>query len=230
MEILNGILIDRTVENTKCGRLSIIGAAFRTRRAGSRTDWQVVAECDCGQVGCYYLRNLNTGMTTSCGCVHKERTSKAAKKHGYRSKPLYAVWGSMLARCKNPNNMAYERYGGRGIKVCDRWLEFSNFLADMGERPTEQHSIDRIDNNGDYCPENCRWATREEQGKNKRNNLVLTINGETKHYSEWAEQYGLARSTVLRRIKKGCVGEDCIKPSRNRFKNLKKPYMGKEHE
>lgn len=221
MEIFNGITIDRAAEGTSWSRLAIIGAAFRTRRAGSRTDWQVVAVCDCGTVDVYYLRNLMTGMTTSCGCVQKERTSQASKTHGMRKDPLYAIWNMMRARCRNPRNLAYARYGGRGIKVCQRWQTFENFFEDMGQRPSPQHSIDRIDNNGDYCPENCRWATRSEQGQNKRNNVLLTINGVTKHYKQWADEYNLAYCTVERRIYKGWSPEDCIKPSRNRFKNLK---------
>jgi hypothetical protein len=214
MEIVNGIAIDRTVEGCSFGRLLVIGAAFRTRRSGSRTDWQVVASCDCGAVDCYYLRNLTTGMTTSCGCTQKERTRQASLKHGMRKDPLYAVWNAMRDRCHNPNNGAYGRYGGRGIKVCERWEQFENFFADMGQRPSPQHSIDRIDNNGDYCPENCRWATRNEQGKNKRNNILLTIDGETRHYTEWADLFGISRSTVLKRIRKGWPDKDCLKPSR----------------
>lgn len=221
MENLYGITIDRGAEGCSFGRLVVIGAAFRTRRSGSRTDWQVVAACKCGTINCYYLRNLTAGMTTSCGCVQKEKTRQASKTHGMRKDPLYGIWNMMRARCENPKNGAYARYGGRGIKVCQRWQTFENFLADMGQRPSSEHSLDRIDNDGDYCPENCRWATRSEQGQNKRNNVLLTIKGVTKHYKQWADEYGLAYSTVIKRIAKGWNPEDCIKPSRNRFKNFK---------
>ena len=221
MERFYGITIDRNTKDCMFGRLQILGAAFRTRRKGSRTDWQVVAACSCGSVACYYLQNLLTGKTSSCGCLQKERTSKASKTHGQRRNPIYAIWNSMRSRCTNPKNPAYDNYGGRGIKVCQSWLKFENFFQDMGNRPSPQHSIDRIDVNGDYCPENCRWATAKEQANNKRNNLTLTINGVTKHYSVWAKEYGLATKTVLKRIKKGCEGEACLRPSRNKFKNLK---------
>jgi hypothetical protein len=117
--------------------------------------------------------------------------------------PTYQSWRHIFQRCYNPKHNAYNRYGGRGIKVCDRWLEsYENFLLDMGERPIGMY-LDRIDNNGDYTPENCRWATPKEQARNKRNNHLLTYNGETRCLAEWAEITGIHPQTLINRIRNG---------------------------
>jgi hypothetical protein len=106
----------------------------------------------------------------------------------------------MKGRCQNPNNHKYPIYGARGIKVCDRWQKFENFLADMGERPSKKYSIDRIDNDGHYTPDNCRWADRYEQQNNTRRNRLITINGETKTMSQWGRQFGISPDTIWNRI------------------------------
>ena len=105
----------------------------------------------------------------------------------------------MLTRCNNKNDTRYQWYGGRGITVCDRWSKFENFLADMGERP-EKMTLDRIDTNGNYCPENCRWATNKQQHRNKRSNRLLTHDGETKCVAEWAETVGISQGALASRI------------------------------
>ena len=113
---------------------------------------------------------------------------------------LYPTWRGMLARCENPNHDSFERYGGRGIKVCERWASsFENFLADMGEKPSKS-SIDRIDVDGHYTPENCRWVTKKEQMRNTRANRYITVNGVTKLLVEWSEQTGLSQQVIKRRI------------------------------
>jgi len=113
--------------------------------------------------------------------------------------PTHRSWLSMLARCSNPRAPDYPRYGGRGITVCERWKKFVNFYEDMGTRPDERQ-LDRSDNNGNYEPGNCRWATREEQGRNKRNNRILIFRGESKPLVEWAEIFRIKRSVVSLRL------------------------------
>ena len=109
----------------------------------------------------------------------------------------------MIARCYNPNNAAYNRYGGRGITVCKRWRKFENFLADMGNRPSSKYSIDRIDNSGNYTRENCKWSTMKEQCRNRRNNRLLTLNGETHCVAEWVDIVGIRSDTIRARLKRG---------------------------
>jgi hypothetical protein len=132
----------------------------------------------------------------------QNRLSLSRVKHGMSYHPLYRVWLSMKSRCNNKKNLKYPRYGGRGIRVCDRWNKFENFYADMGERP-DGLSIDRINNNKGYNKKNCRWATIREQAKNTVNNVFLTYKGERLHLSEWARRIGIASSTITERRNKG---------------------------
>lgn len=136
-------------------------------------------------------------------------------RHGYKTagkySSEYSIWMNMRARCANPNSNRYEMYGGRGIRVCARWREdFLNFLNDMGRRPSLDHSIDRMDNDGNYTPENCRWATRKEQCRNRRTSRFLSFRGEEKTLAEWCEITGLPVSTVHARIKSGWTPDDAL--------------------
>lgn len=135
--------------------------------SGSR--W--LCHCECGNELITRASTLKSGGTKSCGCLRRESTIKFNKstkyKHGKCAEPVYAVWFSMLARCRNPNHEAWKHYGGRGITVCERWLSFDNFYADMCPRP-EGLTLDRIDNNGPYCKENCRWTDWKTQRANQR--------------------------------------------------------------
>lgn len=131
-------------------------------------------------------------------------------KHGMRRTKLFGIWTAMLARCRNPNTIAYKDYGGRGITVCDSWTDFRNFYADMGE-PPEGMTLDRTDNNQGYSKANCKWVSRLEQGRNKRNNRVLTVDGQKKTMSEWAEVSGLKITTIWARIDKGWTEVEAVK-------------------
>ena len=180
------------------GKLKVIGFAGKYKRYHS----QWFCRCECQNIIKAYVNNLNRGHTNSCGCflIEKVTTHGHARDGGCSS--TYNIWKSMNQRCQNPKHPEFHNYGGRGIRVCDRWEEsFENFLTDMGVRPGKEYSIDRYpDQNGGYCPENCRWATMKEQQNNKRNNRVLTYNGETKTISQWADYSGINRSTLQYRL------------------------------
>lgn len=127
----------------------------------------------------------------------------------------FRVWCTMRQRCLDPNSKSYARYGGRGIKVCPEWGDFLMFLADMGLAPAGKQ-IDRIDNDGDYEPRNCRWATRQEQARNRRTSHILSINGQDRTLAEWADISGVASSTIRARIRYGMKGEALISPTDGR--------------
>jgi len=182
------------------GRLVVDRFMYRDKRRNA----YVLCRCDCGNKTIVQLSSLTSGDTTSCGCRRKEGGPlKHGACRGGKRLSEYQIWRSMTQRCYNPNNRAYKDYGGRGIKVCARWRHsFENFLADMGPRPTKHHTLERIDNNGDYSPENCCWATKKEQSNNRRDNLLLTFEGKTMTAKQWAEKIGMNYETLYRRIKK----------------------------
>jgi hypothetical protein len=138
-----------------------------------------------------------TGFCLSCF------NASTKVSHGQAKTAVYRAWGHILNRCMNPKNQAYPRYGARGITVCERWFSFENFFADMGPKPSPQHSIDRIDNDGPYSPENCRWATWIEQQNNRRGTRPLTFNGATHTVADWVRITGLSRRCIDERLKRG---------------------------
>lgn len=170
------------------GRLVVLGLAEQGK-------WK--CQCDCGNISIVFTGNLVKGNTRSCGCLRRKGSRLT---HGKSYAPVHWVWSGMIQRCTNSKNEKFVRYGGRGITVCDRWRKFENFLADMGEPPPGDLSIERKDNNKGYSPENCKWATRMEQGRNKHNNRFLTYEGKTLHISEWARRKGLKIPTLWRRL------------------------------
>lgn len=187
------------------GMLTVVGYVGQDRQKMSL--W--LCQCACGAStvvrGPSLLRK--TDPTKSCGCLSRA----AAKTHGATKTPEYGVWRNMYQRCTNPNNPQYRNYGGRGIRVCARWREsFDNFLADMGARPSPQHSIDRIDTNGNYTPENCRWATPVQQSNNKNDNRLITYQGQTHTLAEWSRLIGMSKKGLSWRLNNGWTVEDAL--------------------
>jgi hypothetical protein len=191
---------------------------------GERYDrWTVVADapgrhylcrCDCGTERTVTGSALRRGRSRSCGCIAKDQL-RATRKHGMSLTTIYNLWGSMVSRCNNPTHQAFPNYGGRGIKVCDRWLSFENFYTDMGERP-EGKELDRINNDGPYSPENCRWATPRQQGRNRRTNRVITFNGKSMCVADWADELGLSSANIYLRLSKGWSVEEALTTPRIR--------------
>ena len=140
------------------------------------------------------------GLSRSCGCLKAELAPIYPRTHGKRRSSEYAIWVNMIARCTKETRPDYARYGGRGIKVCERWRAFENFYADMGPRPSPRHSLDRVDNDRNYEPGNVRWATATEQGRNQRSNRIVTYMGQPMTLSEACERAGLNEGTVRSRI------------------------------
>lgn len=159
------------LKNKTFGRLLVIGRA--ENNAAGRARW--LCYCMCGKEKIFLSYNLLSGHSSSCGCLNREIASDNAidrnTVHGHNesgnSSPTHKSWNGMKLRCLYPNHISYKNYGGRGIKICDRWLNFSNFLEDMGERPIGK-TLDRMDNDGNYEPNNCKWSTKIEQQNNRR--------------------------------------------------------------
>jgi len=204
----------KQLKGLRFGKLVVLEATAR-RSAGS-VKWLCL--CDCGNKVEVSSGNLRSGHTLSCGCHKKEATGKTCKriftKHGHgktkAQTPTYRSWLHMKDRCNNPNNTEYKNYGGRGIKVCERWCDYSNFFADMGERPKGK-TLDRKDVNGNYEPSNCQWATNKEQGNNKRTNRLIEYNGEIQTITRLAEKYKVRRSNLYYRLSHGYTVEEAIK-------------------
>lgn len=162
----------------------------------NRAYW--LCKCDCGRQDIFRGDHLRYGNTKSCGCERDKNQIKPT--HGMSTTNEFRIWAMMLNRCNSPADKGYYNYGGRGIKVCERWHKFENFYEDMGPRPGKEYSLDRIENDGDYEPGNVKWATDKEQCRNKRTNKLLTFNGETHCLTEWAEIVGMTPNTLQLRL------------------------------
>lgn len=178
------------------GRLIALREAPKAARHKAGTKWHCV--CDCGAELVTETGALRSGHTKSCGCYHKDRVGEISTTHGRSWTPEWRAWRAMVSRCTVTTNSSYPWYGGRGITVCQRWRQFENFLMDMGPRPAGT-TIDRINNDGNYEPGNCRWATREQQDSNKQATVLVTFGGETMTYSQWARKLGTAATVIRKR-------------------------------
>lgn len=182
---------------TAFGRLTVLGEGEPILLKNGWKRGMSRVRCECGAERVVLNGNLNSGLTRSCGC-------SIGEQHGKTGSHEYMVWKAMKTRCANQNVQNYARYGGRGIQVCDRWLNsFSAFLEDMGTRPSSDHSIDRVNNNGNYEPGNCVWATMKEQQNNKRSNVLFTFYGKTMTLTQWCRIAQIKTITVRERLKRG---------------------------
>ncbi|MGV7002497.1 helix-turn-helix domain-containing protein [Priestia megaterium] len=190
------------------GRLTVIEYGGFDQKHKVAT-WK--CKCECGEEITTRKQNLLSGDTRSCGCLQRETVTATATKHGLHNHRLYKIWHGMRGRCNNPNAPHYERYGGRGIRVCEEWdKSFETFYKDMIDTYKEGLTIDRIDVNGNYEPGNCKWATMMEQGNNRRNNRVIEVFGETMTIAQAARKYNVKERTLRDRIKRGLVPEEAV--------------------
>lgn len=198
------------------GRLLVIG---RAANSGRGVRWE--CQCDCGQRKVVPGDSLRCGKSKSCGCLQRETTAarnKTLTKHGMCLSPEYTSWRRMLARCYSPSAKSHKYYASRGITVCQRWIEsFAAFHEDMGDRPSYKHSIDRIDNDGNYEPGNCRWATWNEQANNRRGCVSVTAFGVSMPMRAWSKVTGVNRCTIGWRRRRGYLPGFAV------FKGASKP-------
>lgn len=195
----------------RIGRLTLIE---RTPQNGVvRATWRCV--CDCGNTRVVQERHLKTGATQSCGCRLID-FGKSKRTHGataadadHGTKRLFGIWVQMRARCENEANHAYQDYGGRGIRVCSEWSDFAIFAMDMGPRP-KGLSLERLDNDKGYSPDNCVWGTKKQQANNRRSNRTLTFDGITRTLSGWSDITGISQRTLWQRLDSGWSIEDTL--------------------
>jgi len=201
---------------TRFGRLVVVIPRGRvTKKDGKqRRDYSPLCICDCGNWCSPTPSNLRRGLSQSCGCGVRKAARNRFYLHGMTRSPEHNSWVNMRQRCLDPNSHAWDDYGGRGIRVCERWANsFLAFYEDMGPKPTPQHSIDRRENDGNYTPENCRWSTRVEQSRNTRSNLWLMVDGERMILSAAAELLGIPNQRVRGRRARGWPPERWFEPS-----------------
>jgi len=197
---------------SKIGRLTLIKPSHGAPIPSGQKPvfWSVL--CECGKTKIVRWSSLQCGRTLSCGCLQRERASQTEHKtHGMSKTPIYSVWAGMIA--------SFHNYGGRGIEVCNRWLKFENFYKDMGDRPAGM-SIDRVDNNGNYEPGNCRWATQKQQLRNTRNTVFVETPQGKMSLSEASEVFDVNHNTLHTRVRRGLSGQDLVKKPTQR-KNKK---------
>ena len=188
-------LIDLTGQ--RFGKLTILAKQGSTKN--KKTLWLCL--CDCSNIVTIQGDNLKAGITQSCGCLQKELATIKHTTHGMTNTKIYEVWQHMHSRCRDKADKSYKDYGGRGIKVCQRWGRFENFYFDMGDLP-EGLTIERIDNSKGYFPDNCKWATIKEQANNKRTNIIIEYQGQHLTLSQWADKIHVKYPALWDRVRK----------------------------
>lgn len=215
------------------GRLTILRTGIRGEDDNGSE--RFLCQCDCGAVVERGAKEIKRGTTRSCGCLHRDTAQRRGAmntigRHGFtkggKKDPTYGCWSAMMARCSGSPSQSSTTYAHRGIKVCDRWKTFENFLADMGPRPSLKHSIDRVDNNGDYEPANCRWADHFQQARNRprsgKNDARYTHDGRDLTITEWSKVSGIPDYVIRFRISKGWdVSRAVTEPVNAQKRNLK---------
>lgn len=188
------------------GKLTVISIHGK---AGEKNTY--LCQCDCGNKIVVLGNNLVSGATNSCGCIRRETTRKLKLSHGKHGTRLYTCWKNMLNRCNDPKNKEYKNYGARGISVCEEWRDFNSFFKwATSNGYSDSLTIDRINVNKGYSPDNCRWADLHTQARNKTNNRVFSLNGETMVLEDWSKRLGVDSSTIRCRLKQGWSIEDAL--------------------
>lgn len=193
----------QVTKGDRFGRLTVVEEAERRSYPSGNAVRVFVCKCDCGATSKVVFVHLRSGHTKTCGCANGE-------KHGKRQTREYRIWRNMKSRCLNPKFTEYPRYGGRGITISREWVDsFQAFFDDMGECPSG-HSIERVDNNGEYCQSNCIWATASQQARNRRSTRLITYQGKTLCITDWANLRGIDRHTISRRLNKGLTIQEAL--------------------
>lgn len=193
-------------------QIDLVGQRFerllvldRAQNKGNLIQWR--CKCDCGNESIASTKKLRNGRRKSCGCARLPSVMEAKVTHGHscggKITAELRIWMNMRSRCNCQSNKSFNRYGGRGITICKSWDDFGKFLLDMGERPSAKHSLDRIDNDGPYCADNCRWATSAEQSRNRSSNVMVEYQGKSLCAKDAAEMAGIKHTTLLWRINAG---------------------------
>lgn len=207
----------KDITGQRFGRLVVL------RREGKNISEQATwrCKCDCGKESVVAGATLRAGKVVSCGCYHAENTGNIFRTHGHSQLGIYRSYKEMKRRCSDPRHIGWEVYGGRGIRVCDRWMVLENFIQDMMPTWKEGLSIERKDTDGPYSPENCYWATMLEQNNNKRNNVRIEYKGETLTTAQWARKLGMSLPAFSDRLKRGWSVEKAITTPPMKYKTRK---------
>jgi len=214
-----GIIEHETYEGSKdiggktFGRwtvLHVVGYRLVISKGKRQRHWYWLCRCECGTEKMVSQSNLQRGDSQSCGCLLIEWNKATHTTHGLEGTRVYSIWHSMQNRCRCPDEVTDQYYKARGIKACERWGRFEAFLEDMGQPPTDKHSLDRIDPNLGYYKENCRWATSKEQQRNRRDNQFLELDGVRKLLIVWSEELGINLATLKARIRSGWSDKDAL--------------------